>query len=67
MATQNNTNNNGIGFVGLLTLLFVGCKLFGVINWSWWWVFSPLWIGAAFWLVVLALIIMVAAIAGALK
>lgn len=24
-------------------LLFVGLKLAGLIDWSWWWVFSPLW------------------------
>lgn len=35
-------------FMGLLTLLFVAAKLFGFIDWSWWWVFSPLWIEAAF-------------------
>ncbi len=28
-------------------LLFLGLKLFGVIDWSWWWVTSPLWIGLA--------------------
>ena len=37
-------NNNGIGFVGLLTIVFVVLKLCGVIDWSWWWVLSPLWI-----------------------
>lgn len=36
---------NGIGFTGLLTLLFIGLKLGGVIAWSWIWVLSPLWIG----------------------
>ena len=36
-------NNNGCGFLGLLTLLFIGLKLGGVIQWSWWWVLSPLW------------------------
>ena len=34
-----------IGFSGLLTLIFVICKLFGVIEWSWWVVFLPLPIG----------------------
>lgn len=34
-----------IGFPGLLTLLFIGLKLGGVISWSWVWVLSPLWIG----------------------
>jgi hypothetical protein len=31
-------------FVGLLIFLFVGLKLGEVIDWSWWWVLSPLWI-----------------------
>lgn len=35
-------NTSGIGFVGLLTIVFVVLKLCGVINWSWWWVLSPI-------------------------
>ena len=34
----------GIGFLGMLTILFIGLKLGGVINWSWWWVLSPMWL-----------------------
>lgn len=34
--------NGGVGFVGLLFLLFLGLKLGGIINWSWFWIFSPL-------------------------
>lgn len=30
---------------GLLLVLFIALKLTGQINWSWWWVMSPLWIG----------------------
>jgi hypothetical protein len=33
-------------FVTLLTILFIGLKLTGVITWSWLWVLSPLWISA---------------------
>lgn len=29
----------------LLTIIFVVLKLTHVINWSWWWVLAPLWIG----------------------
>ncbi len=36
--------NSGPGLASLLTVLFVGLKLTGNITWSWWWVFSPLWI-----------------------
>jgi predicted small integral membrane protein len=45
MATSS-SSSDGIGFTGLLTVLFVGLKLTGYIHWSWWWVLSPLWIGA---------------------
>ncbi|MFC1957012.1 hypothetical protein ACFLVY_01785 [Chloroflexota bacterium] len=30
-----------------LTIIFVVLRLVGVIDWSWLWIFSPLWIGAA--------------------
>lgn len=40
------TGNNGVGFGSLLTLLFIALKLTHVIDWSWWWVLSPIWIGA---------------------
>ena len=42
------SSSGGIGFVGLLTIVFIVLKLLGKINWSWWWVLSPLWISAAF-------------------
>lgn len=28
----------------LLLVLFIGLKLTGNIDWSWWWVFSPVWV-----------------------
>jgi len=28
----------------LLTVVFIILKLTNVINWSWWWVLSPIWI-----------------------
>lgn len=41
---DNNNNSGGIGFVGLLTIVFIVLKLTSVIKWSWAWVLSPLWI-----------------------
>lgn len=35
--------SGGIGFPGALFITFLVLKLTGVINWSWWWVTSPLW------------------------
>jgi hypothetical protein len=43
---SNNTNvasSGGIGFFGLLTIVFIVLKLCGIITWSWWWVLSPIW------------------------
>lgn len=37
------SSSGGIGFFGLLAILFIGLKLGGVITWSWWWVLVPLW------------------------
>ncbi|NDB85311.1 MAG: hypothetical protein EB127_21810 [Alphaproteobacteria bacterium] len=44
--SNNSSSSSGIGFPGLLTVLFIGLKLTGHITWSWWWVLSPLWISA---------------------
>lgn len=35
---------SGVGFTGLLTLIFITLKLTGYITWSWVWVLSPIWI-----------------------
>jgi hypothetical protein len=37
-------NSGGIGFCGMLALVFITLKLCNVIAWSWWWVLAPLWI-----------------------
>lgn len=37
---------SGIGFSGLLTIVFIVLKLTNVITWSWWWVLSPIWLPA---------------------
>jgi len=44
MSNSSSSSSGGIGFFGLLTIIFIGLKLGGVINWSWFWVLSPLWI-----------------------
>lgn len=31
----------------LVTAIFIILKLFHIISWSWWWVFSPIWICVA--------------------
>lgn len=46
-----------------LFFIFLILKLTGFINWSWWWVTSPLWIPLAFGLFILAFVFLIAYIA----
>ena len=55
--SSSNSNSSGVGFCGLLTVLFIGLKLTGYIAWSWWWVLSPLWIGFVVILCFMALVL----------
>lgn len=54
---SNSSNNNGINFMGLLLVLFIGLKLAGIIDWSWWWVMAPMWGTMALVVVVLAIFV----------
>lgn len=44
MSDNSSSSSGGIGFVGLLTIVFIALKLTGYIAWSWVWVLSPIWI-----------------------
>lgn len=48
--------SGGIGFCGLLTIVFITLKLTGFIDWSWWWVTAPIWIPGV---VILGIVILV--------
>jgi len=56
MSGENNSTSGGIGFVGILTLIFITLKLLGKITWSWWWVLSPVWIGGLLLIAVIAFV-----------
>ena len=53
MSDKVEVNQSSMGVASVLTIIFVLCKLFGVINWSWWLVFSPLIVSAAIGLLVI--------------
>lgn len=40
------SKSKGIGFGGVLAIVFIILKLTGNIGWSWWWVLAPVWIPA---------------------
>jgi hypothetical protein len=52
----------GPGLITLLTCIFVVAKLWGKIDWSWWWVFSPLWIGAIVTCFILIIVLIIVAV-----
>lgn len=49
------SSSGGIGFLGVLTLIFITLKLTHNIDWSWWWVLLPLWIIPAVVIVILVI------------
>lgn len=53
------------GFIYLLTLMLIALKLFGVINWSWWWVLAPFLTCIAISVIVLIAIFVLAVVSGA--
>lgn len=40
---NNNNSSGGIGFLGLLSIVFIMLKLTNNIDWPWGWVLCPLW------------------------
>ncbi len=49
---SSHSHSGGIGFTGLLMIVFIVLKLTGYISWSWVWVLSPIWIGLVLVLIV---------------
>ena len=67
MSNKNNVvvKRQGLGLGTILTIIFVVLKLVGVIEWSWVWVLSPIWITVALSFVLLLiglLLVVIAAI-----
>jgi NADH:ubiquinone oxidoreductase subunit 3 (subunit A) len=60
MSETNTSSSSGIGFAGLLTIVFIVLKLTGYITWPWVWVISPLWISAALAITILVVVLIVA-------
>jgi hypothetical protein len=46
----------GIKILNGLFLIFMALKLAKIVDWSWWWVTSPLWVGAGLLLVMFILL-----------
>lgn len=59
MSNNSSSSSSGIGFTGLLTIVFIVLKLIGYITWSWWWVLSPIWISLILWLMVIGVVVLI--------
>jgi len=52
-----NASSGGIGVLGLLQVAFIILKVLGKINWSWWLVFIPTWIGLGLFVIIMLVLI----------
>jgi len=59
MKVTSSSSSSGIGFSGLLTIVFITLKLLNYITWEWKWVLAPLWVPIV---VILTILVLVAII-----
>ena len=57
--SNNSSSGGGIGLCGVIFIVLLILKLFGLISISWWWVFSPLIIGFVIGLIFLIILILI--------
>ena len=57
--SSSSNSGGGIGLCGVIFIILLILKLFGVISISWWWVFSPLIIGFAIGVICLIFLILI--------
>ena len=62
MSDSKTSANSGIGFTSLLSIVFITLKLTHYIDWSWWWVISPIWISISLGIFFMALFVIIAAL-----
>ena len=57
--SSNSNSGGGISLCGIIFIILLTLKLFGLISISWWWVFSPLIIGFAIGIISLIILILI--------
>lgn len=65
--SSNTAPGGGIGFCGVLAIVFITLKLCHTIDWSWWWVTAPLWLPIAAILAFIGFCLLMAALTGQLR
>ena len=56
---SNSNSGGGISLCGIIFIVLLILKLFGLISISWWWVFSPLIIGFVIGIICLIILILI--------
>ncbi len=59
---ETEVRQKGVGFFGLLALIFITLKLCNVITWPWVWVLAPIWVPFDLAFIVLAVMLFIALI-----
>ena len=57
--SSNSNSGGGISLCGIIFIVLLILKLFGLISISWWWVFSPIIIGFVIGLIFLIILILI--------
>lgn len=65
--TNIKASSDGIGIGTVLFLIFLVLKLTNYIDWSWWWITSPLWLPLVTGLTIAALAVLLALIIETIK
>lgn len=65
--TSTSSSVGGVGFTGLLAIVFITLKLTNTIDWSWWWVLAPIWGVFVLWVLVVLAIVAGAFAVGAVR
>ena len=61
---KGSSSSGGIGFCGLLAIVFITLKLCGVIQWQWYKVLAPLWVPVVAFVLVTIIIFVVNVVEG---
>ena len=60
MSNRSESSSGGIGLCGATFIVFLILKLCHVIDWSWWWVTAPLWLGGSVFFAAAVLMLIIA-------
>ena len=54
MSRDTQAKSGGVGFIGLLQIVLITLKLLDKIDWSWWFVLSPIWGSVALFILIVS-------------